>query len=81
MDNSEHVVAVILGLRPKFRVPFVMAFVQRKTRSQIADALGISARAVDRRIIKALVTCRRRLESRGGALANANPGTPPECPS
>lgn len=64
-DLAEHVAAAIIGLPVELRAVFVMAHVQRRPRAEIAAALGISERRVDRRMTKALVVCRERLESRG----------------
>ncbi len=43
---------------------FVMATLQGKSFTDIAAALGISRARVERRMTKALVACRRRLEAR-----------------
>jgi len=64
-DLAEHVAAAIIGLPMKLRRVFVMAHVQRRSRSEIAAALGISERRVERRMVKALVACRESLEARG----------------
>jgi DNA-directed RNA polymerase specialized sigma24 family protein len=64
-DLAEHVAAAIIGLPTKLRAAFVMAYVQRRRRSDIAAALGISERRVDRRLTRALVACRNSLEARG----------------
>jgi len=42
----------------------VMATLQGKSFTDIAAALGISRARVERRMTKALVACRRRLEAR-----------------
>lgn len=57
----EHVAAAVIGLR----AVFVMAALQRRSREDIAAALGISARRVDRRITKALIRYLERLEAHG----------------
>lgn len=64
-DLAEQVAVAIIGLPMKLRTVFVMAHVQRKPRSEIATALGISERRVDRRMVRALVACRESLEARG----------------
>lgn len=64
-DLAEHVAAAVIGLPWNLRAVFVMAHVQHRSREEIAAALGISERRVDRRVTKALVTCRERLESQG----------------
>jgi len=64
-DLSDHVAAAIIGLPRKLRTVFVMAHVQRKSRGDIAAALGISERRVEKRMVKALVACRESLEARG----------------
>lgn len=64
-DLSDHVAAAIIGLPMKLRAVFVMAHVQRRSRGDIAAALGISERRVDRRLTRALVVCRNSLEARG----------------
>lgn len=65
IDVAEHVAAAIIGLPWNLRAVFVMAHIQRKSRGEIAAALGISERRVDRRLTKALVACRESLEARG----------------
>jgi RNA polymerase sigma factor (sigma-70 family) len=64
-DLAEHVAAVIIGLPMTLRAVFVMAHVQRRSREEIAAALGISERRVDKRMTKALRECRERLACRG----------------
>lgn len=69
-DLSDHLAAAIIGLPMKLRAVFVMAHVQRRSRSEIAAALGISERRVERRMVKALVACRESLAARGIDLAH-----------
>ena len=64
-DLSDHVAAAIIGLPMHLRRVFVMAHVQRRTRGDIAAALGISERRVERWLVKALVACRESLAARG----------------
>jgi RNA polymerase sigma factor (sigma-70 family) len=66
---GQHLARVIKGLRPNLRNVFVMAHVQGKPRKEIAAALGISEKRVDKRMTKALRACRDRLASRGIDLA------------
>ncbi|MDA8347467.1 MAG: sigma factor-like helix-turn-helix DNA-binding protein [Pseudomonadota bacterium] len=61
----EQLAAAIIGLPRNLRAVFVMANVQGKSRGEIAAALGISERRVDRRKAKALRLCRERLLSQG----------------
>ncbi|HEY1806821.1 MAG TPA: sigma factor-like helix-turn-helix DNA-binding protein [Terracidiphilus sp.] len=65
MPTHEQVAAAIIQLRPNLRTVFVMAHVLRRSRQEIAAALGISERRVDRRMIRALSACRERLVSQG----------------
>ena len=66
---GQHLTSVIKELRPNLRSVFVMAHVQGKARKEIAAALGISEKRVDKRMTKALKACRDRLSSRGIDLA------------
>ena len=66
---GQHLTNVIKGLRPNLRKVFVMAHVQGKPRKEIAAALGISEKRVDKRMTKALKACRDRLSSQGIDLA------------
>ncbi|MGB6489715.1 MAG: sigma-70 family RNA polymerase sigma factor [Steroidobacteraceae bacterium] len=68
-EIRQHLANVIKELRPNLRNVFVMAHVQGKPRKEIAAALGISEKRVDKRMTKALKTCRDRLSSRGIDLA------------
>lgn len=61
----EHVAAAVIGLPWNLCAVFVMAALQRRSREDIAAALGISARRVDRRITKALIRYLERLEAHG----------------
>src|SRR5690348_227170 len=69
---GQHLANVIKELRPNLRKVFVMAHVQGKPRREIAAALGISEKRVDKRMTKALKTCRDRLSSRGIDLAEVD---------
>ncbi len=64
-----HLTNVIKSLRPNLRNVFVMAHVQGKPRREIAVALGISEKRVDKCMTKALKACRERLSSQGIDLA------------
>ncbi|MDE2451114.1 MAG: RNA polymerase sigma factor [Gammaproteobacteria bacterium] len=66
---GRHLSSVIKQLRPNLRKVFVMAHVQGKPRKEIAAALGISEKRVDKRMTKALKACRDRLSSQGIDLA------------
>lgn len=66
---GSYLAAAIKGLRPSLRQVFVMAHVQGKSRNEVATALGLSERCVDKRMTKALRACRERLASRGIDLA------------
>lgn len=65
---GQHLTRVIKELRPNLRNVFVMAHVQGKPRKEIAAALGISEKRVDKRMTKALKLCRERLCSQGIGL-------------
>lgn len=69
-DVSQHIVAAIRKLQPPFRKVFVMAHVQGMQRAEIAAALGISVRRVDKRLTKALRACRNQLDSQGVHLTH-----------
>ena len=66
---GHHLSIVIKELRPNLRNVFVLAHVQGKPRKEIAAALGISEKRVDKHMTKALRACRDRLSSRGISLA------------
>jgi RNA polymerase sigma factor (sigma-70 family) len=68
-EIGHHIANVIKELRPTLRNVFVMAHVQGKPRKEIAAALGISEKRVDKRMTKALRVCRERLSSQGIDLA------------
>ena len=63
-QEQQRLADAIKRLPMRLRKPFVMAHVQRKPRAEIATELHISVRQVDRRLTRALVACRRRLEGR-----------------
>jgi RNA polymerase sigma factor (sigma-70 family) len=63
-EEQQLIADVIKTLPMRLRKVFVMAHVQRKPRAEIAGALHISQRCVERRMAKALATCRRRLQER-----------------
>ena len=69
---GQHLANVIKELRPNLRNVFVMAHVQGKPRKEIAAALGISEKRVDKRMTKALKACRDRLSSQGIDLAEVD---------
>ncbi|HEV7138104.1 MAG TPA: sigma-70 family RNA polymerase sigma factor [Steroidobacteraceae bacterium] len=69
---GQHLTNVIKELRPNLRNVFVMAHVQGKPRKEIAAALGISEKRVDKRMTKALKVCRERLCSQGIGLAEVD---------
>jgi RNA polymerase sigma-70 factor (ECF subfamily) len=69
---GQHLANAIKELRPNLRKVFVMAHVQGKPRKEIAAALGISEKRVDKRMTKALKACRARLSSRGIDLAEVD---------
>jgi RNA polymerase sigma factor (sigma-70 family) len=69
---GQHLANVIKELRPNLRKVFVMAHVQGKPRKEIAAALGISEKRVDKRMTKALKACRERLCSQGIDLAEVD---------
>ena len=68
-EIGQHLANVIKELRPNLRNVFVMAHIQGKPRKEIAAVLGISEKRVDKRMTKALRTCRERLCSQGIDLA------------
>jgi RNA polymerase sigma factor (sigma-70 family) len=70
-EISAHIAETIKELRPNLRSVFVLAHVQGKPRREIAAALGVSEKRVDKRMTKALKECRERLASRGVELADA----------
>jgi len=53
--------AAIKEIRADLRYAFLMAYVEDKTRAEIARALGISEKGVDKRLTKALKVCREQL--------------------
>lgn len=59
--TPEQVAAAIVALPRALRKAFVMRFVLHLPRAEIALALGISPRRVDRRIERALRRCGGRL--------------------
>ncbi len=69
---GQHLTNVIKCLRPNLRKVFVMAHVHGKPRKEIAAALGISEKLVDKRMTKALKACRDRLSSQGIDLAEVD---------
>ncbi len=62
-EVSQAIAKAIRELPPPLRTVFVMAHVQGKHRIEIAAALGISVKCVERRLTKALCTCRKHLAS------------------
>ncbi|HXR92479.1 MAG TPA: sigma-70 family RNA polymerase sigma factor [Steroidobacteraceae bacterium] len=69
---GQHLATTIKELRPNLRSVFVLAHVQGKPRREIAAALGVSEKRIDKRLTKALKQCRERLASRGVDLADAD---------
>jgi RNA polymerase sigma-19 factor, ECF subfamily len=63
-EVSQPIAEAIRELPPPLRTVFIMAHLQGKHRIEIAAALGIPVKRVDRRLTKALSTCRRYLSSR-----------------
>lgn len=63
--TDEQVAAAIKALPMRQRRAFVMAYVLGKPRAEIAAELHITARQVDRRLVRALVACRRKLVKEG----------------
>lgn len=66
----DRLVAAIKGLRPGYRRVFVMALLQGKNPKEIAAAFGASEKRVDRRMTKAIKTCRARLPVDGIQLTD-----------
>ena len=66
----DRLVAAIKGLRPAYRRVFVMALLQGKNRKEIAAAVGASEKRVDKRMTKAIKTCRARLAADGIQLTD-----------
>jgi len=62
---AQYLASVIKELPVNLRNVFVMAHVQGKPRKEIAIALGITEKRLDKRMTKALRTCRERLASWG----------------
>jgi RNA polymerase sigma factor (sigma-70 family) len=78
---GHHLAAAIAALRPNLRSVFVMAHVQGLRRRQIAAALGITERRVDKRMTKALKACREYLLLRGIGVSDfADTGDPVKLP-
>ncbi len=72
---GHHLAAAVAALRPTLRSVFVMAHVQGLCRREIAAALGITEKRLDKRMTKALRTCREYLASRGIGVSDfANTG-------
>jgi RNA polymerase sigma factor (sigma-70 family) len=63
-EEQQRLADTIKALPMRLRKVFVMATLQRKPLAEIAGALHISQRYVERRMAKALATCRRRLQER-----------------
>lgn len=63
-QEQQHVADVIKTLPMYLREPFVMAWVLRKPLAKIRAELHLSHEELDRRLAKALATCRRRLQER-----------------
>ena len=66
----DRLVEAIKGLRPACRAVFVMALLQGKNRKEIAAAVGASEKRFDKRMTKAIQTCRARLAADGMQLTD-----------
>lgn len=66
------VAEVIKCLWPALRKVFVMAYVEGKCHKELAASLGISEHLLERRMTRALATCRSRLHSQGIDLAEVD---------
>lgn len=64
-ELADYVAAAIIALPTRLRTVFVRAHVLQQSQAEIAAALRISERRVERRMVKALVVCRSRLQARG----------------
>ncbi len=64
-EINERLAQIIKELPPSLRKVFVMAHIQGKARKEIADQLGISLKGIDKRMTRALKTCRERLAAVG----------------
>jgi RNA polymerase sigma-70 factor (ECF subfamily) len=71
-EIGQHIIRVIKDLHPSLRKVFIMAQVHGKPRKDIAEALGISEKRVDKRMTRALRQCRERLASAGIDLAGVD---------
>ena len=69
-EVAGHLATAIKELRPSLRKVFVMAHIQGKTRQEIAAALGVSEKCVDKCMTRALRLCRERLASQGVHLTD-----------
>lgn len=69
---AQSIAMAIEGLRPSVRDVFVLAHVQGKSRKEVAVALGVSERRVDKRMSKALRACRELMASRGIRLGDVD---------
>ena len=65
LGTQQQLAAAILKLRPALRIVFVMAHVQGKSQEEIAEVLNLSPWRVQKRMTKALSTCRESLLSEG----------------
>ncbi|MHB8816763.1 MAG: RNA polymerase sigma factor [Steroidobacteraceae bacterium] len=66
----DRLVAAIKELRPAYRRVFVMALLQSNNRKEIATAVGVSEKRLDKRMTKAIKTCRARLVAEGIQLTD-----------
>jgi RNA polymerase sigma-70 factor (ECF subfamily) len=64
-EVNQHLTQAIRDLRPKLREVFVLAYVQGQPRKEIAEALGITLKRLDKRLTQALKECRERLTAFG----------------
>jgi RNA polymerase sigma-70 factor (ECF subfamily) len=62
---GEHLARAIKALRPSLRGVFVMAHMEGRPRKEIAMALGLSEKRLDKRMTAALRKCREHLLSNG----------------
>jgi RNA polymerase sigma factor (sigma-70 family) len=65
-----HLAATLQDLRPAYRNVFVMGLIEGKNRKEIAAAVGVSEKRVDKRMGKAIKMCRARLAAQGMRVAD-----------
>lgn len=59
-EEHERVAAAIRSLPKRLRVPFVRVFVEQTPYAEVERELRLSPRALNRRLARGLVLCRRR---------------------